>query len=259
MSRSKIISKVELSVCRFRKLLSSGQSKVTVGSGCVVNLKSNSDESKCGVFLITTTQVVTKADLLSNTGITVEFLDGRNGKLLSFDLDFKDVSGIPDAIPGRVLENKEARPEMEQESFVIIPVQKFDNRYAITKKLFAFNLEKKRPMPCSYQSNEHLRSAISSRQVLCYVICDDRRNDGFYTEPYCLEFCKDTNEFVLTSALSRDDADVMKSFKDFHKEEKPKGALLLNAEGKFVGMLGIARSDERKPFPLFLPTVNKGT
>lgn len=251
-------NKVELSVCRFRKSLPSGQSKVTIGSGCVVALKSNLDESNGGVFLITTTQVVTMEDLLStNTGITVEFLDGRKRKLLSYDLDFNDASDIPTPIPGRVLDDSDEANETQQVSFIIIPVQKFDNRHAILKKIMTFNLEKKRPITCSYQSDANLKSSLSSRQVLCHVICDDRRDDGFYnTEPYCLEFYKDTNEFALTSTLSRDHADVVKSFNEFHKEEKPRGALLLNAEGKFVGMLGMARSDERKLFPLFLPVLD---
>lgn len=247
-------------MCRFRKSLPHGQSKETIGSGCVVNLNSNLDESNRatarGVFLITTTQVVTMEDLLSkNTGITVEFLDGRNRKILPFDLDFKDASDIPGSIPGRVLDGCDnVAKEMQEVSFIIIPVQKFDNRHAIKKKIFTFNLEKKRPIACSYWSGANLKSSISRRQVLCHVICDDRRNDGFYnTEPYCLEFCAATNEFALTSTLGPDHADVVKSFKDFHKEEKPRGAVLLDAEGRFVGMLGIAKSDERKLSPLFLP------
>ena len=89
------------------------------------------------------------------------------------------------------------------------------------------------------------------------MICDDRKSDAFNTELYCLEFGKDTSEFALTSPLDHDDLADLKQLKDFDKEEKPKGSPLLDADGKFVGMLGIAPSEERKLFPLFLPTQNK--
>ena len=248
---------VEVSMCRFRKQLPRGHGKVTIGSGCVINVKSNSDESKNDVFLVTTTQVVTKDELLSkNTGITAEFLNKRQ----SFRLDFVEVYDIPDPIPGRVLagmESSEAR-EMQQVSFIIIPAHKFDNRSTIFKTFVSFSMEKKRPMPSRSPSDEDLQSAIANRQVFCHVICDDGRSDGYYnTEPYCLEFCEDTNEFILTSVLSRDSGGVVKSLKDLHKAEKPRGALLMNAEGEFVGMLAVETSDEQKLYPLFLPNLGQ--
>lgn len=260
MSQRKSESKVELSVCRISKLLPLGQGKVTFGSGCIVNLKSeagesNSDES---AKLITTSQVVTKNDLLSeSTDLKVEFLDGRNGNLLAFDLNFnyKDASDIPDPVPGRVLEDTEAgRPGMQPVSFLTIPVRKFDSRGWLKRKWNP--LEKKRIL-CSHQSDENLQTAISNRQVLCHVICDDRKSGGFYiTEPSCLTFGKDTSEFTLSSASDPDSADHAKSIKDFSKEEKPKGAPLLNADGKFVGMLAVASSEDRKLYPVFLPTLD---
>ena len=249
---------VEVSMCRFRKQLPRGHGKVTIGSGCVINLKSNSDESNNDVFLVTTTQVVTKDELLSkNTGITAEFLNKRQ----SFGLNFVEVYDIPDAIPGRVLagmESSEAREMPQQVSFLIIPAHKFDNRSAIFKKFLPFSMEKKRPMPSRSQSDVNLQSAITNRQVLCHVICDDGRSDGYFnTEPYCLEFCEDTNEFILTSVLGRDSGGEVKSLKDLHKAEKPWGALLMNAEGEFVGMLAVGTSDERKLYPLFLPNLGQ--
>ena len=81
-----VIMSVGVSMCRFRKQLPKGNGKMTIGSGCVVHRKFNSDgsNSKEDVFLVTTTQVVTKQELLAkNTGITVEFLNKRE----SFSLD----------------------------------------------------------------------------------------------------------------------------------------------------------------------------
>lgn len=259
-------SKFEQSLCRLRKFLRSEQGevidKVTIGSGCLVHLKSEGEES---LNLITTTQVVTKNYLLSESShgntITVEFLDGRNGKLLALDLNFnyKDAAeSIPDPIPGRVIQDTEELEEgMQQVSFIVIPVKKFDSR-GWFKRTWWKPLAK-RSIHFSYQSDENLWTAISNRQILCNVICDDRKSGGFYiAEPSCLIFDKD-NEFVLASTSDDDSVDHPKSIKDLPAEQKPKGALLLNGAGKFVGMLAVSRSEKRKLYPVFLPNLDKET
>ena len=253
---------VGVSICRFRKQLSKGHGKMTIGSGCVVHRKFNSDgsNSKEDIFLVTTTQVVTKQELLAkNTGITAEFLNKRE----SFSLDSAEVFDIPDPVHGGVLagmESSEAermQQESAQVSFIFIPVHKFDSRNAFVKKFIpfvTFSLEKKRPMPSRSQSDEILQSSIASRKVLCHVLSDSGR-DGYYnTEPYCLEFRDETNDFILTTVTDRDGAAV-ESQKDLHREEKPWGALLMNEEGEFVGMLAVGTSQQKKLYPLFLPTL----
>lgn len=260
-------SKCDQCLCRLSKLLRSAQGevidKVTIGSGCLVHLKSEGEES---LNLITTTQVLTKNYLLSEsshgTPITVEFLDGRNRKILALDLNFsyKDAAeSIPDPIPGRVMQDTEELEEgMQQVSFIVIPVKKCDSRGWFMRKVWK-PLEKKRSIPFSYQSDENLRTAISNRQLLCYVICDDRKSGGFYiAEPSCLTFDK-YSEFVLASTSDDDSVDHPKSIKDLPQEQKPKGALLLNGAGKFVGMLAVSRSEKRKLYPVFLPILEKKT
>lgn len=250
--------KVEQSVCRLRKSLPPGQGEVTLGSGCLVILKSEGGES---VYFITTTQVLTKNDLLSESGhgtpIIVEFL-GRKG-LLSIELNFnyKDAAeSIPDPIPGRVLQHTES--EKQQVSFIVIPVKKFDSRGWLMRNLWKPLENIKRAIPCSHHSDENLQTAISNGQVFCHVVCDDRKNSGFFiAEPSRLSFGKDTSEFVLSSASDSDSADHVKSIKDLPKDEKPKGAPLLNADGTFVGMLAVSSSEERKLYPVFLPNLDK--
>ena len=130
-------------MCRFRKQLPKGHGKMTIGSGCVVHRKFNSDgsNSKEDVFLVTTTQVVTKQELLAkNTGITVEFLNKRE----SFSLDSAEVFDIPDPVHGGVLagmessEAKRMQQESAQVSFIFIPVHKFDSRNILVKKFIPF-------------------------------------------------------------------------------------------------------------------------
>lgn len=255
--------KYDQSLCRLSKLLRSEQGeavdKVTIGSGCLVPLKSEGEES---LNLITTTQVVNKNYLLSESShgtlITVEFLDGRNGKLLSLDLNFnyKDAAeSISEPISGRVMQGtEELEEEMQQVSFIVIPVKRFDSRRWLTR---AWKPLAKRSIPFSYETDENLRTAISNRQVLCYVICDDRKSGGFYiAEPSCLTFDKD-GEFVLASTSDDDSVDHPKTLKDLPTEQKPKGALLLNGAGKLVGMLAVSRSEKRKLYPVFLPNLEK--
>ncbi|XP_022804991.1 uncharacterized protein LOC111342211 [Stylophora pistillata] len=155
------------------------------------------------------------------------------------------------------MESSEAtRMQQESEvSLIIIPVHKFDRRNVLVKKIFAFSLEKKRPMPIRSQSDENLQSSIASRKVLCHVISDTSRGDGYFnTEPYCLEFRDETNNFILTTVTDRDGT-AIECLKDLHREEKPWGALLMNEAGEFVGMLAVGTSQHKKLYPLFLPTL----
>ena len=250
------------SLCRLSKVLRSGKGeiidKVAIGSGCLVLLKSEGGES---LNLITTTQVVNKNHLLSESGhgtlITVEFLEGRRGKLLSLDLNFnyKDaVDSIADPIPGRVMQDIEELEGTQPVSFLVIPVKKFDSRWWIERTLKPLA---KRSIPFSYETDENLLTAISNRQVLCYVICDDRKSGGFYiTEPSFLTFDKD-GEFVLASSSDDDSVHHPKTIEDLPTEQKPKGGLILNGAGQFVGMLAVSRSEKRNLYPVFLPNLEK--
>ncbi|XP_078382169.1 uncharacterized protein LOC144664816 [Oculina patagonica] len=256
------LSKVEQSVCRLSKSLPSGQGKVTLGSGCLVILKSaGADQSVESVYFITTTQVITKNDLLSESGhgnpITVEFLKRKGLLPIELNFNYKDAAeNIPDPIPGRVLQDTESGTQ--QVSFIVIPVKKFDSRGWFMRNLWKPLEDTKRTIPCSHQSDENLQTAISNGQILCHVVCDDRKNCGFFiAEPSRLSFGKDTSEFVLSSASDSDCADHVYSIKDLPKEEKPKGAPLLNADGKFVGMLAVSCLEERKLYPVFLPNLDK--
>ena len=206
--------------------------------------------------MITTTQVVTKNDLISpSTSIIVEWLD--RGTLLQFNLGFKYATDIPDVIPGRVLGG--TGDALKDVAFIVIPVEMFDTRSKV-KRVVSFVMRvasfQKRCLTCSHPTDENLQASISNRKVLCHVVRDSREGGSFHTEPYYLEFGKDISEFALTSPLDHDGRNDVKQLKDFYKEEKPRGGLLLSSDGQFVGMLAIGPTDERKLFPLFLPTLD---
>lgn len=252
---------VQLSMCRIRKVLSGCQGKTTIGSGCIITWpfereSLNPSGIPRGSALITTTQVVTKNDLISpSTSIVVEWLD--RGNLLQFNLGFKYATDIPDVIPGRVLGG--TGDALKDVAFIVIPVESFDTRSKIKraisflKRVTSFQ---NRCLTCSHPTDENLQASISGRKVLCHVVRDGREDGPFHTEPYHLEFGKDISEFALTSPLDHDGGDDVKQLKDFCKEEKPRGGLLLSSDDQFVGMLAIGHTDERKLFPLFLPTLD---
>ena len=203
-------------LCRFVKILPTGP-HVTFGSGCIV-LQSVPPVS---ADLITTIQVLTKNDLLEDSSIFVQFEDNPWFEL---KLKSQDAVNLPDSIPGRVLGDIEGNKD--QVSFLRIPVDMFDSRMWLTRKIIS--PMKKRALSCFYPN---------------------------ITEPSYLRFGTDTHEFVLLSVSDTDCASPAKTFKDFAKEEKPKGAPLLDAEGRLVGMLAVANSGERKVYPVFLPTL----
>ena len=148
---------------------------------------------------------------------------------------------------------REIKDNEDQVSFLRIPVYMFDSRMWLARKISPV---KKRALSCFYPSDENLETSISNNNITCYVISEDRMNQRFYiTEPSYLCFGKDTHEFALLSVTDTDCASPAKTFKDFAKEEKPKGAPLLDAKGRLVGMLAVAKSGERKVFPVFLPTL----
>ena len=232
-------------LCRFVKILPTGP-YVTFGSGCIV-LQSGPPPR---ADLITTTQVLTKNDLLGDSSIFLQFEDNQWFQL---KLKSQDAVNLPDSKPGRVLGHIEGNED--QVSFLRIPVDMFDSRMWPIRKIWPL---KKRALSCFYPSDENLETSISNKNITCYVISEDRMNQRFYiTEPSYLRFCKDTDEFALLSVTDTDTdyASPAKTFKDFAKEEKPKGAPLLDAKGRLVGMLAVANSGERKAFPVFLPTL----
>ena len=231
-------------LCRFVKILPTGP-HVTFGSGCIV-LQSGPTPS---AHLITTTQVLTKNDLLGDSSISIQFLDN---KWFELKLKSQDAVNLPDSKPGKVLGDIEGNKD--QVSFLRIPVDMFDSRMWLTRKIIS--PMKKRALSCFYPSDENLETSISNKNITCYVISEDRKARGFYiTEPSYLRFGTDTHEFALLSVSDTDCASPAKTFKDFSKEEKPKGAQLLDSEGRLVGMLAVANFGERKVYPVFLPTL----
>lgn len=230
-------------LCRFVKILPTGP-HVTFGSGCIV-LKSGPSPS---ADLITTTQVLTKNDLLGDSSIFIQFL---NNKWFQLKLKSQDAANLPDSKPGRVLGDIEGNED--RVSFLRIPVDMFDSRMWLTRKIWPME---KLALCCFYPGDENLKTSISNNDITCNVISEDRKDRRFYiTEPSYLRFSTDPGEFALLSVSDTDCASPAKTLKNFATEEKPKGAPLLDAKGRLVGMLAVARSGERKVYPVFLPTL----
>ena len=230
-------------LCRFVKILPTGL-HVTFGSGCIV-LKSGPPPS---ADLITTTQVLTKNDLLGDSSIFIQFL---NNKWFQLKLKGQDAANLPDSKPGRVLRDIEGNED--RVSFLRIPVDMFDSRMWLARKMRPME---KLALCCFYPSDENLKTSISNNDITCNVISEDRKDRRFYiTEPSYLRFGTDPGEFALLSVSDTDYASPAKTLKNFATEEKPKGAPLLDAKGRLVGMLAVARSGERKVYPVFLSTL----
>lgn len=103
-----IASLSAVSVVRIRKKLPPEEVK-TVGGGCIVkwtlggSKSSLKQSAKSGVFLLTTTQVISKDDLITSNGsISVELLGGD--KTVSFNLSDNCGTDLLEPLPGEFLE-----------------------------------------------------------------------------------------------------------------------------------------------------------
>ena len=109
-------SNVAHSIGMISKELANGLGKWIIGIGCIVNLNVKGEETT--TWLMTTTQVITKNDLLSpEYSIVFEFLHPKKPKLLSVNLD--NMADVALVLPGRVLET--TGQSLTEISFLVIP------------------------------------------------------------------------------------------------------------------------------------------
>lgn len=250
-------SKVAVSIGMISKLLPNGLGTSIIGSGCIVNLNVKGEET--ATSLITTTQVITKNDLLSSEhSVVVEFFDLQKRKLVTFSLD--SIGDFVEVLPGRVLEG--TGQSLKDISFLVISMENHVRGNAFTKllkKVFHSLIRdslKRQSLACAREDGETLKQNISARQILCHVMWN-KQKDEVASEPYCLEFEGDEcREFALTPPLDSNRLDyALRKVRDFNSEQRPRGAPLFSKIGEFVGMLAFEESEERRFFPLFLPTV----
>ena len=248
---------VAISIGMISELLPNGLGKSIIGSGCIVKLNVKGEET--AISLITTTQVITKNQLLSTEySIFVEFLDLKKRKLVIVNLD--NAADVVQVLPGRVLES--TGQTFKETSFLVIPLEKLVSGNVFTKFVrglfhpLSRDSLKRRYLTCRREDDETLKQEISSREILCHVMWD-RKNNEVTTEPHCLEFVGyESREFGLTPPLYNNRWDyAFKKIKDFSSEQRPRGAPLFNKEGEFLGMIAFEESGERRLIPLFLPTV----
>ena len=256
-------SKVAVSIGMISMLLPNGLGTSITGSGCIVNLNVKGEET--ANWLITTTQVITKDDLLSSKhSVVVEFFDLQKQKLVTFSLD--NVADDVDVLPGRVLEG--TGQSLKDISFLVISMEKHVRGNVFTKLLKKFKIfhpltrdsVKGQSLACAREDDETLKQNISARQIWCHVMWN-KKDDEVATELYCLEFEGDEcTEFALTPPLDNNRLDyALRKVTDFNSEQRPRGAPLFSKIGEFVGMLAFEESEERRFFPLFLPTVEMPT
>lgn len=246
-------SNVAHSIGMISKEMPNGRGKWIIGSGCIVNLNMKGEETT--TWLMTTTQVITKNDLLSpEYSIVVEFLHPKKPKLFPVNLD--NMADVAQVLPGRVLES--TGQSLKEISFLVIPLEKLVRGNVITKfvrELFSplsRGSLKKRSLNCGGENEETLQQAISAKQILCHVMSDNLLT----TKPHYLEFEGDKGSKFALTLLEGDSRRDFACYKvgDFSSEQRLKGAPLFCKKGEFLGMLAFEESEQERFFPLFLPT-----
>ena len=239
---------IERSMCQIRTQVP-GNQFATTGSACVLiwpwkleglqgqTTTATARARATETFLVTTSQVVNKKDLNSNTAWKADFLAVK--KLLgteTFSLNSVPVYEV--ALP---IASKEI-------TLILIPTESL--RKQIKLPLFRGNeFPSARSQLCYQIGSDSEFKATDAKQLLyCYVLSESASSkDKFALQCYLLYLDESGSHFLQAHGSKA----KLRTAEHFQSTEKPKGSVILNEDGYIVGFL--AFSDEDEILPLFFP------
>lgn len=232
----------------------------TLGVGCVLRLPVEiarefgyTGKKKCDCFIVANSQVVTKEVLMkvstvSDPGsqIIAEFLgDGRDKPQ---SLRIVDITGSV------------SEDVWESNSCIYIAITNPPKSYWFWRT----SLERRRPLAMEHFTSRRRRSFASELYaggVTCHVLCEGLSSGGgFGFKPYSLvqipesqDMSPGDNRYVLKMRESS----VFATKNDFPEGETALGAVILNIENQFAGVMSF---QDQRLFPLILGTpLEEGT
>lgn len=254
---------IKSSVCLIRTV-APGNELVTNGAGCVLKLPwdinelqgkttetatataTAKSETTC---VVTTSQVVRKSDLNSNSTWEAEFLSVNWLDNQNYSLNGVPVIEVP--IPS----------QNHQITLTLIPTEPLDKLsetqgmlswqaiwQVLSSWLFGNELLSARFQLCNQAGRESDLGATDARQPLyCYVPSESTlSNDKFVLQCYLLHL----DESGLYFLQAHGSEVKLRSAEDFQSTERPKGSPILNEQGNTIGFL--AFDDKNEILPLFL-------
>lgn len=241
MAHSKRVSSdINISMCKIKKQVA-GNHLVTTGSACVlrwpweIEFASSKEQGKNRTFVVTTSEVFSQRDSNSKTAWRAEFLPFKwwSGKD-KFSLN--DVTVYKVAIPS----------QNHAITLTFIPTETLHDQKFMSKWR-SDQLKTSRSQPCQQKDktcNEEEFETADRKQPLCFVLSETAMEEDKFTLR-CYQLCRDESESYFLQAHGNK-AEI-RTLKDFHSSEKPKGSVILNENGHAVGLLAFGKKDEVLP------------
>lgn len=237
---------VQVSVGRIKKQVP-GCHLETVGSACVVefpgdysaNQASTSVSLKDQTFLVTTSQVIKKSELLSSKSCTADFSPVKWGGIQTFQLNSSSPDDVQEAcIPGE-----------HEISLIYIPTEPFHKQKFFSRLFSKDNFQSNRSQLCYRGSCQSGSQAFpgSKPEFYCYVLHGDKPGDKFDLRCYALEVDQSRSYYLQVLGNKA----KLRRLEDFSRHEYPKGSVILNEKEEVVGFL--AFGDDDKIVPVFFP------
>lgn len=230
---------INISMCKIKKQVA-GNHLVTTGSACVlrwpceIEFASSKEQGKNRTFVVTTSQVFSQRDSNSKTAWRAEFLQFKwwSGKE-KFSLNDATVYEV--AIPS----------QNHTITLTFIPTETLHDQKFMSKWR-SDQLKTSRSQLCQQKDktcNEEFETA-GRKQSLCFVLSETAMEGDKFTL-HCYQLCRDESESYFLQAHGNK-AEI-RTLKDFHPREKPKGSVILNERGYAVGLLAFGSNDEILP------------
>ena len=225
-------------MCKIQKQVQ-GSHLVTNGSACIVKFPSHweitsepdqSPESyvnQCNqTFVVTTSQVVCKADLTSGTPWTAQFLPNKWFKVSTEKFSLNSVPFLEMPIPGQEI------------TLMLFPTEPLHKQKTLSR-LWGNGLQSARPQLC-----HELQPATDTKQeLICFVLSETSSTDKLRLQCYVLSTDKSGSHFLHPHGNKA----KLKTLEDFQPTERPMGSVILNEVGYVVGFLAFGDKDEILP------------
>ena len=231
-------------MCKIKKQVA-GNHLVTTGSACVLRwpleVATSQPQATNQACVVTTSQVVTKSDLSSDTAWKAEFIPMKWQRSEKFSLNHATVHEIP------------FKCSSDQAITLILITTESLHRQKRLSRWRSDQLQSSRSQLCQQEEDESEFQKANEKQSLCFVLSETAsENDKFSLQCYLL--CMDeSGSYFLQDHGNKAE---LRTLKDFQSTEKPKGSIILNGKGEAEGVLAFGDKDE--VLPLFFVQNTQG-
>lgn len=229
-------SGINISMCKIKKEVA-GNHLVTTGSACVlrwpweIEFASSKAQGKNRTFVVTTSEVFSQRDSNSKTAWRADFLPlTRWSRSEKFSLNGVTVHEVP--VPS----------QKHAITLTFIPTETLHNQKTMSKWR-TDQLKTSRAKLCHHK-DETCNEAADRKQLLCFVLLETTLEDDKFSLR-CYVLCR--NESGSYFLHDHGNKAEIRTLKDFHSSEKPRGSVILNESGHVVGLLAFGDIDEILP------------